>query len=208
MREEIIKNPTSNFIYITIIYMKINFAIFLITAFLIANTYYDGRFTEYLMKGKKYYKMATFAFVGLSIYLFINKNPSESKNLVKHATDLIRYMPVDSNTSDMLTPLFDFTNASDRLNQLSQSNVNIQMTPQTRRMMNSGGTGKRCVSETKKKYVAAQQGWKCNGCGNQLNHTFQVDHKIDLQFGGDNSVGNLAALCNNCHAAKTASNNL
>ena len=188
--------------------MKINFAIFLITAFLIANTYYDGRFTEYLMKGKKYYKMATFAFVGLSIYLFINKNPGESKNLVKHATDLIRYMPVDSNTSDMLTPLFDFTNASDRLNQLSQSNVNIQMTPQTRRMMNSGGTGKRCVSETKKKYVAAQQGWKCNGCGNQLNHTFQVDHKIDLQFGGDNSVGNLAALCNNCHAAKTASNNL
>ena len=74
--------------------------------------------------------------------------------------------------------------------------------------MNSGGTGKRCVSETKKKYVAAQQGWKCNACGNQLNHTFQVDHKIDLQFGGDNSVGNLAALCNNCHAAKTASNNL
>ena len=53
--------------------MKINFAIFLITAFLIANTYYDGKFTEYLMKGKKYYKMATFAFVGLSIYLFINK---------------------------------------------------------------------------------------------------------------------------------------
>ena len=36
--------------------MKINFAIFLITAFLIANTYYDGKFTEYLMKGKKYYK--------------------------------------------------------------------------------------------------------------------------------------------------------
>ena len=134
--------------------MKINFVIFLITAFLIANTYYDGKFTEYLMKGKKYYKMATFAFVGLSIYLFINKNPGESKNLVKHATDLIRYMPVDSNTSDMLTPLFDFTNARDKINQMGQSNINIQMTPQTRRMMNSGGGGKRCVSETKKKYVA------------------------------------------------------
>ena len=65
-----------------------------------------------------------------------------------------------------------------------------------------------CVSETKKKYVAAKQGWKCNGCGEQLNHTFQVDHKIDLQFGGTNNVENLAALCNNCHAMKTASNNL
>ena len=181
--------------------MKINFAIFLITAFLIANTYYDGQFTEYLMKGKKYYKMATFGFVGLSIYLFINKNPGESKNLVKHATDLIRYMPVDSNTSDMLTPLFDFTNAREKLNQLNH-------TPQMKRMMNSGGGSKRCVSETKKKYVAAQQGWKCNMCNDQLSHTFQVDHKIDLQFGGDNSIGNLAALCNNCHAEKTASNNL
>ena len=181
--------------------MKINFAIFLITAFLIANTYYDGKFTEYLMKGKKYYKMATFGFVGLSIYLFINKNPNESKNLVKHATDLIRYMPVDSNTSDMLTPLFDFTNARDKLNQLGQSS-------QTRRMMNSGGGSKRCVSETKKKYVASKQGWKCLGCGEQLSHTFQVDHKTDLQFGGDNSVENLAALCNNCHAEKTAANNL
>ena len=74
--------------------MKINFVIFLITVFLIANTYYDGKFTDYLIKGKKYYKMATFAFVGLSIYLFINKNPNESKNLVKHATELIKYMPV------------------------------------------------------------------------------------------------------------------
>ena len=181
--------------------MKINFVIFLITVFLIANTYYDGKFTEYLTKGKKYYKMATFGFVGLSIYLFINKNPGESKNLIKHATELIKYMPVDSNTSDMLTPLFDFTNAKEKLNQLNH-------TPQMKRMMNSGGGSKRCVSETKKKYVAAQQGWKCNMCKDQLSHTFQVDHKIDLQFGGDNSIGNLAALCNNCHAEKTASNNL
>uniref|UniRef100_A0A6C0JEZ9 HNH nuclease domain-containing protein n=1 Tax=viral metagenome TaxID=1070528 RepID=A0A6C0JEZ9_9ZZZZ len=187
--------------------MKINFVIFLITVFLMANTYYDGRFTEYLTKGKKYYKIATFGFVGLSIYLFINKHPGESKNLIKHATELIKYMPVDSNTSDMLTPLFDFTNAREKINQMGQSNI----TPQTRRMMNSGGGRggvKRCVSETKKKYVAAQQSWKCNMCNEQLSHTFQVDHKIDLQFGGDNSVSNLAALCNNCHADKTAANNL
>ena len=51
--------------------MKINFIIFLITAFLVANTYYDGKFTDYIVKGKKYYKMATFAFIGLSMYVFI-----------------------------------------------------------------------------------------------------------------------------------------
>ena len=82
-------------------------------------------------------------------------------------------------------------------------------TPQFKRMMNSGSTSsKRSVSETKKKYVASKQGWKCNSCGEQLSHTFQVDHKIDLQFGGTNNVENLAALCNNCHAEKTAANNL
>ena len=32
--------------------MKINFIIFLITAFLVANTYYDGKFTDYILKVK------------------------------------------------------------------------------------------------------------------------------------------------------------
>ena len=187
--------------------MKVNFLIFVITAFLIANTYYDGKFTEYIMKGKKYYRMATFAFAGLSIYLFVNKNPTETKSLVKHGMDLIKYMPVDNNTRDMLTPLFDFTSARDRVNQLGQaSNVSYLHHPQP---LNMGQHKvKRSVSETKKKYVAAQQGWKCNMCSQQLTHTFQVDHKIDLQFGGTNDVSNLAALCNNCHANKTSMNNL
>tara|TARA_B110000008_G_scaffold265925_1_gene291573 strand:- start:1026 stop:1604 length:579 start_codon:yes stop_codon:yes gene_type:complete len=192
--------------------MKINFLIFVITAFLVANTYYDGKFTEYVLKGKKYYRMATFAFVGLSIYLFVNKNPDETKNLVKHATDLIKYMPVDNNTRDMLTPLFDFTTARDKVNQLGQqSNISYTISPKMRNhhnMINREPTTKRSVSETKKKYVAAQQGWKCNTCSQQLTHTFQVDHKIDLQFGGSNDVTNLAALCNNCHANKTSMNNL
>tara|TARA_B100000927_G_scaffold225723_1_gene185418 strand:+ start:1444 stop:2013 length:570 start_codon:yes stop_codon:yes gene_type:complete len=189
--------------------MKINFIIFLITAFLVANTYYDGKFTDYILKGKKYYKMATFAFVGLSMYVFINKNPQQSHNLVKNATDFIRYMPIDSNTSDLLTPLFDFTNASDKINSFRQQNIQVNMTPQQKRMMHSGGnSSKRCVSETKKKYVASSQNWRCATCSKQLKHTFQVDHKLDLQFGGTNQVENLEALCNDCHAEKTARNYL
>ena len=67
---------------------------------------------------------------------------------------------------------------------------------------------KRSVSETKKKYVASSQSWKCATCAKQLKHTFQVDHKLDLQFGGTNHVDNLEALCNDCHAEKTARNYL
>ena len=59
--------------------MKINFVIFLITAFLIANTYYDGKYMKIVMGWQKYYKMAMFAFGGLSLYLFIKKHPNESK---------------------------------------------------------------------------------------------------------------------------------
>jgi Zn finger protein HypA/HybF involved in hydrogenase expression len=151
--------------------------------------------------------MASFAFIGLSIYLFINKNPNETKNLIFHARDIIKYMPIDSNTSDILTPIFDFTNTRNKLNKIG--NKQIINTPQMKRMIQSGkNTNKRSVSETKKKFIASQQNWKCNNCGNQLNHTFQIDHKIDLQYGGTNEVSNLAALCNNCHAIKTSSNNL
>ena len=51
--------------------MKLELVIFGVTAFLIANTYHDGKYTKMLQISKKYFKMATFAFVGFSLYLFI-----------------------------------------------------------------------------------------------------------------------------------------
>ena len=80
---------------------------------------------------------------------------------------------------------------------------------------NVGGSGgistkptKRSVSETKKKYVAAQQGWKCGNCAKQLPAWFEVDHKIRLEHGGSNHIDNLVALCRDCHGEKTAMENL
>jgi len=82
-------------------------------------------------------------------------------------------------------------------------------TPQMKRMLNSGGSStKRSVSETKKKYIAAQQNWKCKHCNSQLDATFEIDHRIELQHGGSNHVTNLEALCRNCHGKKTMVSNL
>jgi len=67
---------------------------------------------------------------------------------------------------------------------------------------------KRSVSETKKKFVAARQGWKCGDCQEQLNAWFEVDHKIRLEYGGSNHVDNLVALCRDCHGKKTTIENL
>lgn len=88
-------------------------------------------------------------------------------------------------------------------------------------MMSSGGNSatattmngsgikatKRSVSESKKKFVAAQQSWKCGDCKRQLPSWFEVDHRIRLEHGGSNAVDNLVALCRDCHGKKTAFEN-
>jgi hypothetical protein len=190
--------------------MKAEIMILGITAFLVINTYYDGKYTKMLAINQKYFKMAMFGFVGFSLYLLIKKNPNGSKSMLQHANTLIKYMPVDKETADLITPIFDFTNAKDSLKSFNQNYTAYNdNTPQTKRMLHSGGnTTKRSVSETKKKYVAAQQQWKCNYCTSQLTHTFEVDHKVDLRFGGTNHVSNLVALCRNCHGEKTMQNKL
>lgn len=183
--------------------MKIELIIFAITGFLIYDTYYEGKFSQKILSGKKYFKMISMGFIGLSLLVLIRKHPSDSRSMLGYATDLIKYMPIKKGTADVLTPFFDFTKATQRVGGM------MNQTPQMKRMMNSGRIGtKRSVSETKKKYVAANQNWKCKGCGKQLDATFEVDHVVDLQFGGSNHVSNLEAKCRNCHGQKTMMNNL
>ena len=71
-----------------------------ITAFLVINTYYDGKYTKMLAINQKYFKMAMFGFVGFSLYLLIKKNPNGSKSMLQHANTLIKYMPVDKETAE------------------------------------------------------------------------------------------------------------
>ena len=188
--------------------MRYGLIILIITTFLVVDTYYDGKFTQIISSKKKYFKIAMFLFVGLSIYMFIKKHPSESQGMLQHANNIIKYMPIDKNTSDLITPIFDFTSKTNNIVSGGGMN-NMFMKPQMKRMLNSGRiANKRSVSETKKKYVASQQGWKCAYCSNILDATFEVDHKIDLQFGGSNHVNNLAAVCRNCHGKKGMMNKL
>ena len=68
---------------------------------------------------------------------------------------------------------------------------------------NSKKKYKRNVSESKKKYVASNQQWKCKKCQSILDATYEVDHVVPLYKGGNNEVNNLEALCRNCHGKKT-----
>lgn len=178
--------------------MKLELLIFGVSGFLIANTYYDGKYTDMLKVKLKYIKMFMFGIIALSLYIFIKRHPNESTNLLTHANDLVRYMPIDKSTSRLISPFLKCTSHP----ALGRHAAVIQ-TPQQKRMLNSGHTTKRSVSETKKKYVASQQQWKCAKCGSQLDASFEVDHKQALSMGGNNHVSNLEALCRNCHGQKT-----
>jgi hypothetical protein len=182
--------------------MKLELLILVITGFFIANTYYDGNYMKFIQGSQKYLKMAGFAFAGLSIYLFLKKNPSESQTIIQQAANIIKSMPSSKSNLDVFTPFTDFTNQTSFM-------PGSQDQQQVNRIMESGKKGtKRCVSETKKKFVAAQQGWKCGGCQKQLPAWFEVDHKIRLEHGGSNHVDNLVAMCRDCHGRKTAIENL
>lgn len=171
--------------------MRYGFIILCATIFLVYNTYTDNKITKYIKQNMKYLKMIGIMFSGLSLYMFLKKHPNESENMIKHAVGAVRYLPIDKSSKDLITPLFNFTNQS------QTNNTNV-LRP-TRVQQNC----KRSVSETKKKYVASSQNWKCNHCRQQLDATFEVDHVTELQNGGSNEVSNLVALCRNCHGQKS-----
>jgi hypothetical protein len=196
--------------------MKLELIIFGITGFLLFNAYHDGKYTKVFYSYKKYYKMITIALVAISLYLLLKRNPDKSKQMLFYTNNLVKYLPIDKSAISMLSPIFDFTTKSNNsfmgaLNGFNNSSnqMNPVVAAQQQRMALSGHKAtKRSVSETKKKYVAFNQDWKCGHCSNKLTHTFEVDHKVRLEHGGGNDPSNLVALCRECHGQKTASENM
>tara|TARA_Y100001970_G_scaffold287016_1_gene410607 strand:- start:1436 stop:1993 length:558 start_codon:yes stop_codon:yes gene_type:complete len=185
--------------------MKLELLILAITGFMIFNVYSDGKYLKMINSYNKYFKMVSYGFVGLSAYLFLKKYPTQSQSVLGHVTDIVKYMPMAKSSTDYLTPFFDFTN----LQTLNPQQNQFQQPQMEQRILQSGkGATKRSVSETKKKFVAAQQNWCCNNCKQQLPAWFEVDHITRLDQGGDNHVDNLVALCRDCHGRKTAMENL
>jgi hypothetical protein len=204
--------------------MRIEIIIFLITAGLMANLYTEGKYLKQVTTYKKYYQMAGIAIGGLVVYWLVKKNPVNAGQMILASNEYLKYLPIDKNTTSMISPILDFTSKQNfnldqhkyPYNDENHPIIPIQSTSQyERKIMTSGleggkptGKTKRSVSETKKKFVAARQGWKCGDCQEQLNAWFEVDHKIRLEYGGSNHVDNLVALCRDCHGKKTTIENL
>ena len=55
--------------------------------------------------------------------------------------------------------------------------------------------------------VYNKQNKQCNMCKVELNDVWQLDHCVALQFGGEDNIENLQALCCQCHATKSIQEN-
>jgi 5-methylcytosine-specific restriction protein A len=201
--------------------MKLELFIFGLAGFFIYNSYYDNKYSKLLLSYKKYYRIGFIIIAAISVYLMIKRDPSKSKELLLYTNNMIKYMPIDKSSMDLISPIFDMTTKGPMdQGYMSQFNMGMgsgtgscrqESTPHSQQMRNvqsSGKATKRSVSETKKKYVAYNQGWKCGECGNQLTHTFEIDHRVRLEQGGSNDITNLVALCRECHGQKTAMENM
>jgi rubredoxin len=158
-----------------------------------------------LMKYKKSIQIAGFAFLGFVFYLMVKRDPKQFKNVLLHANNVVKYMPIDKSAIEMFNPIFDLTPSQF----LEENDDSLKQSTYEQRILKSGGKStKRSVSETKKKYVASMQDWKCKKCRKTLTAWFEVDHVTRLENGGTNDVANLEALCRECHGEKTAFENM
>jgi hypothetical protein len=202
--------------------MRFEIVLIIIVGLWIAHIYTDGKYLKYIMVYKKYYKIAGVVLGALFLWWIFKRNPGHAKQILLSSNEYVKYLPIDKNASSMLSPILDFTA---KHHYSGESDLGLAVggggagagaigassdpPGSTERILNSGKKAtKRSVSETKKKFVASRQNWKCGDCQTQLNAWFEVDHKVRLEYGGSNHIDNLVALCRECHGKKTTIENL
>jgi 5-methylcytosine-specific restriction endonuclease McrA len=212
--------------------MRIELWLLLIAAIWIANIYTEGKYVNTLWKYKKYYHIGGVVIGTMFVYYLIRKNPMSTSSILSATNEYIRHLPLDKNSASLISPILDFTKRQNlyRGGAVAASRFPVVHFPppaqqqpqyvQVNQSIDGGGvrnskilssgrnSNKRSVSETKKKFVASRQNWRCGKCDKQLSAWFEVDHKIRLEYGGDNHIDNLVALCRECHGEKTAMENL
>ena len=186
--------------------MRIEIVLFIIAGLVMANIYYEGKIMRYIISRKKYWQMAGVLFGFFVIYYLIKKNPLSAQQILMTSNEYVKYLPLDKSTVNMISPILDFSSKTNWTGNSGNYIGGGEKYPiiEIQKIKKPDAIHKRSVSETKKKYVSAQQGWKCGHCQQQLSSTYEVDHIVPLYKGGTNDLTNLVSLCPNCHRKKTA----
>lgn len=197
--------------------MRIEFILLIIVAGVCYHIYTDGKWIAPLMTYKKHLQIGGVILVALILYWLFKKDPIRAHKLIVSGNEYVKYLPIDPATSSVIAPIIDFTSkwsSPSFSNSAKMVTGGGNATNSSNRILTSTGktdnTGitKRSVSETKKKFVAANQDWCCHNCREKLKATFEVDHILPLFKGGTNHIDNLRALCLECHRLHTISDKL
>jgi len=200
--------------------MRLEFIVFCLTIFGMAHIYTEGKYLKLALQHKKYLKMAGVALVGLFLFYVLKKlSPNKKREFLQMSNEYLKHLPIDKNATSIISPILDFTSNNYFANGAGMAAVagagattlpvgNGRSGGGARNYIASaeisgGQKVKRSVSETRKKFVASRQGWRCKSCNMMLDFTYEIDHVKSLASGGDNSVDNLVALCVGCHKQKT-----
>ena len=57
------------------------------------------------------------------LYLFFKRHPGESQSMLKHASEIVKYMPIDKNSTDLLTPLFSYSSGFSNSDNISTASL-------------------------------------------------------------------------------------
>lgn len=199
--------------------MRIEIILFLATCALLFHIHTDGMYLKRILSSKKQLKMGAVILGAIFVYYMVKRNPMKAKDLVMSSNEYIKYLPIDKNTANFISPILDFTVKNTYGGNGRTLHIPSEIPAASQqRIMSSGRQSqiddlgrkkiKRSVSETKKKFVASRQNWRCGHCDKQLTAWFEVDHKVRLEYGGSNHIDNLVALCRECHGEKTTIENL
>jgi hypothetical protein len=93
--------------------MRLEIFILGLTAFFVYNAYADGKYTKMLLSFKKYYKMIFYVVLGVVIYILLKRNPNQGRNMLLYANNFVKFLPIDKNSMDMLSPIIDFTSKNE-----------------------------------------------------------------------------------------------
>jgi 5-methylcytosine-specific restriction endonuclease McrA len=164
---------------------KVGIFVFLAIIFLLINTYYNG--------------------IIIRAYNWITGLP---KMLLVFITITIIFAPFLLKNNKVVDLCKDFLpdSISKRIDVINATKATTHIQQQI--SYNTPTSKLRKVSDQLKKIVASQQKWNCKKCNNILDATYEVDHIIALEDGGNNDIHNLQALCRNCHGKKTMGDNI
>jgi hypothetical protein len=184
-----------------------------VTGAVLYNMFHDGKLYVRLMSYKKYYRMFGVAMGALTLYYMMKKRPGDLRQLLMYGRGGSTRLGLPSHGGG--PGVFDVA-AGNVMGDTNGAIASAAFFHPATAMAAAGGAGggaggggfgprtKRSVSETRKKFVASSQQWKCALCRMLLTHTYEIDHIQRLDQGGSNDVANLRAICPNCHRTATA----